>query len=103
MKRWIAAVSLLTGLAITGALSAAPVPKGAPMPQNETDPPEIALGKRLFRDTRFNQFYATHSGGDANRTLPARSGDLGDSDHRRVVAQPLLGARDELRELPPDQ
>ena len=33
------------------------------------DPPDVALGKRLFRETRFAQHFAAHAGGDMNRRL----------------------------------
>ncbi len=33
------------------------------------DPPEVAIGERLFLETRFAQFFFAHSGGDANATL----------------------------------
>jgi len=39
----------------------------------DADPPEIALGERLFRETRFAQFFATHMGGSVNDLLA--SGD----------------------------
>ena len=33
--------------------------------EDEFDPPEIAMGERLFLETRFAQFFAAHStGGD---------------------------------------
>src|SRR5947207_5927995 len=33
------------------------------------DPSEVALGERLFLETRFAQFFFAHSRGDANTTL----------------------------------
>jgi cytochrome c peroxidase len=35
----------------------------------EADPPEVAIGERLFLETRFSQFFQAHSGGDANAAL----------------------------------
>jgi len=35
----------------------------------EADPPEVAIGERLFLETRFSQFFQAHSGGDANAVL----------------------------------
>jgi cytochrome c peroxidase len=40
----------------------------------KADPPEVALGERLFMETRFAQFFAAHANGDANATLV--DGDL---------------------------
>jgi cytochrome c peroxidase len=37
----------------------------------ETDPAQIAIGERLFLETRFAQFFAANSGGDANAALAA--------------------------------
>ena len=37
------------------------------------DPATVAIGERLFLETRFSQYFFAHSGGDANATLP--SGD----------------------------
>ena len=35
----------------------------------KADPPEVALGERLFLETRFAQFFYAHSSGDANAVL----------------------------------
>src|SRR5881628_3679226 len=35
----------------------------------KVDPPEVALGERLFLETRFAQFFYAHSSGNANATL----------------------------------
>lgn len=35
----------------------------------KADPPEVALGERLFLETRFAQFFFAHSGGNANGVL----------------------------------
>jgi cytochrome c peroxidase len=37
----------------------------------EGDPPQVAIGERLFLETRFSQFFAAHSGGNANAVLAA--------------------------------
>lgn len=37
--------------------------------QEEFEPPEITNGERLFLETRFAQFFSSHSGGDANFQL----------------------------------
>ena len=34
------------------------------------DPPEVAIGERLFLETRFAQFFFTNSGGNVNTNLP---------------------------------
>ncbi|HXK08122.1 MAG TPA: hypothetical protein VMT70_00620 [Vicinamibacteria bacterium] len=36
---------------------------------DDTDPPEVAVGERLFLETRFAQFFAAHVGSDVNRRL----------------------------------
>jgi len=41
----------------------------APQEKEAPDPAAVALGERLFLETRFAQFFATHSGGDPNATL----------------------------------
>lgn len=46
---------------------------GAQPVDDQTDPnpgpPQVALGKRLFRETRFAQYFAGRAGGDMNRAL----------------------------------
>ncbi len=37
--------------------------------EEEGDPPEVAVGERLFLETRFSQFFFARSGGDANAVL----------------------------------
>ena len=37
----------------------------------DEDPAEVALGERLFLETRFAEFFARTSGGEVNRPLPA--------------------------------
>jgi hypothetical protein len=38
---------------------------------NGTDPAEVAIGERLFLETRFAQFFFSHANGDANARLEA--------------------------------
>lgn len=37
----------------------------------DSDPPEVSLGEKLFRETRFSQYFWSHSSGDMNRVLTA--------------------------------
>ncbi|MBL8151520.1 MAG: hypothetical protein JNN15_16465 [Blastocatellia bacterium] len=37
--------------------------------QEESDPPEVAIGERLFLETRFAQFFFANSDGDVNKVL----------------------------------
>jgi cytochrome c peroxidase len=37
----------------------------------DADPPEVTIGERLFLETRFSQFFAANSAGNANATLAA--------------------------------
>lgn len=39
--------------------------------EEEADPPEVAVGERFFQETRFAQFFFSHSGGQVNLPLPA--------------------------------
>ncbi|MCE9626089.1 MAG: hypothetical protein K8R69_11680, partial [Deltaproteobacteria bacterium] len=39
--------------------------------EEESDPPEVAIGERLFQETRFAQFFFSHSGGQVNAPLSA--------------------------------
>jgi cytochrome c peroxidase len=55
--------ALLAAIVLAGACgSEAPAPA-------RLDPPDVALGKRLFRETRFAQHFAARAGGDMNRLL----------------------------------
>lgn len=47
----------------------------------DADPAEVAIGERLFRETRFAQYFFAHAQGDANAKLEA-----GDPTIERVVA-----------------
>lgn len=44
-----------------------PVVPGFPEPRQ--DPAKVAVGERLFLETRFSQYFFAHSGGDANAVL----------------------------------
>jgi hypothetical protein len=37
----------------------------------DADPPEVAIGERLFLETRFAQFFFANAKGNANAVLPA--------------------------------
>lgn len=39
------------------------------MTEKDDDPAEIALGERLFKETRFAQFFAANTRGDVNAPL----------------------------------
>jgi cytochrome c peroxidase len=39
---------------------------GEPANEKNQDPPEVAVGQRLFRETRFNQYFYSHSRGRMN-------------------------------------
>src|SRR5262249_36554870 len=54
----------------------------------EADPPEVAIGERLFLETRFSQFFFAHSGGNANAILAA--GDPA-TDTLQTLAGPIAG------------
>lgn len=54
----------------------------------ESDPPEVKLGERLFRETRFAQFFFAHSNGKVNQ--PLNSGDPV-MDLTTTLENPLVG------------
>lgn len=56
--------------------------------EEEADPPEVAIGERLFRETRFAQFFAAHFNGDVNTPL---SGGDSVMDESITLGSPLLG------------
>ena len=62
-----------------------------PMPDPQ-DPPEVAIGERLFREPRFAQFFAAHTGGVANASLT--QGDPVLSRTLTASGTPLAGAFD---------
>ena len=63
MQGWARAISTrlvlgLSGLSLVGAIGL-----GSTAGADDTDPPEVAIGERLFIETRFAQFFASHSTG----------------------------------------
>lgn len=56
--------------------------------EEDADPPEVAIGERLFLETRFAQYFAAHSGGDVNR--PLATGDPA-VDATLTIGAPLPG------------
>ena len=46
-------------------------PASVAAPEEDQDPPEVGIGERLFRETRFNQYYYAKSQGRVNATLDA--------------------------------
>lgn len=54
----------------------------------EKDPPEVAIGERLFLETRFAQFFYANCDGDVNRPLPG--GDPG-MERAVTLGQPAAG------------
>src|SRR5499427_8052455 len=67
---------------------AAPVAR-PPMPDPK-DPAEVAIGERLFREPRFAQFFAAHTGGVVNATLT--DGDPVLARTMTASGTPLAGA-----------
>src|SRR5215470_11632751 len=57
-------------------------------PEEAPDPPEVALGERLFLETRFAQFFAVRAGDDVNQELS--SGDPA-VDETSTPGAPLPG------------
>ncbi len=57
---------LLTALVLSACGGGGPEPSSAPQFE---DPPQVALGERLFLETRFSQFYAVNSPASVNQTL----------------------------------
>jgi hypothetical protein len=48
---------------------------------DDADPAQVAIGERLFLETRFSQFFLAHAGGNPNATLTQRY-----RPHRRAKA-----------------
>jgi hypothetical protein len=65
MGQWVPLAALVSGtlLLLGSDLSSAA--------DGEADPPEVAIGERLFLETRFAQFFFARAKGDANAVLPA--------------------------------
>lgn len=55
---------------------------------NDTDPAEVAIGERLFLETRFAQFFFSHANGDANARLESSDPVL---DITETLDSPLPG------------
>ncbi len=56
--------------------------------EEESDPPEIAIGERLFLETRFAQFFFEMSKGDANHNLDKGDPVMGGTE---TLGEPLPG------------
>jgi cytochrome c peroxidase len=75
-RRALRSLLLLAALGLGGCLDGN---NGSDLPQaattnefaeaEEADPAQVAIGERLFLETRFAQFYAANSGGDANTNI----------------------------------
>jgi hypothetical protein len=67
---WLAreARSILAGFGVQIVLANDTDPESEP--ESEADPAEVAIGERLFLETRFAQFFFANSNGDANAVLP---------------------------------
>jgi hypothetical protein len=65
MGQWVALVALV---GVTLPLSGSDCVAAA---DSETDPPEVAIGERLFLETRFAQLFFVRAKGDANAVLTA--------------------------------
>src|SRR5262252_2518852 len=77
-----------TSQASQAATPATPVVR-TPAPDPK-DPPEVAIGARLFREPRFAQFFAAHTGGVANAALA--EGDPVLARTMTASGTPLAGA-----------
>jgi cytochrome c peroxidase len=64
------AAAIVASAALLAVLAPSSV-RAADEPEEERDPAEVVIGERLFLETRFAQYFATHSGGDVNRPLAA--------------------------------
>jgi cytochrome c peroxidase len=61
------------GAAVTNTARRFKIPRAVVpgFPEPRQDPATVAIGERLFLETRFSQFFFAHSRGDANAVLPA--------------------------------
>lgn len=57
-------------------------------PEPRQDPARVAIGERLFLETRFSQYFFAHSGGNANTNLPGGDPVVSTS---LTTNQPLAG------------
>ena len=60
---------------------------GGELPE-DADPPEVAIGERLFLETRFAQFFFANANGNANAVLPAGDPVM---DTTQTTGEPLPG------------
>src|SRR6266498_1987945 len=56
--------------------------------EEEADPAEVAIGERLFLETRFAQFFLANSSGNANAVLPTGDPTM---DFTATTSNPLPG------------
>src|SRR5215475_9504433 len=73
-NRWGAWTALVLALAILVTMGGRQNPAAGDANDEgagEADPAEVAIGERLFLETRFAQFFFANSGGDANSLLAA--------------------------------
>ena len=66
---FLAALGIVTGV-LAGCSSS-----GTADLSSLSDPPEVAIGERLFLETRFAQFFSAHFTGNVNAPLPFGQGD----------------------------
>ena len=71
--RILVALSAVAIAAVLTAISAHRLRADDLPPAEDADPAEVAIGERLFLETRFAQFFFAKAGGDPNAALP--SGD----------------------------
>ncbi|HEX7965299.1 MAG TPA: hypothetical protein VF651_06240 [Gammaproteobacteria bacterium] len=80
-------IAALTAMLL--ALDACKFTNGPPPTENEAaDPPEVVIGERLFKDTRFGHYFAAQSGGDVNASLGVGESVVEDV---KTLGQPLPG------------
>jgi cytochrome c peroxidase len=63
---------------------------GARGQEEEADPPEVAIGERLFLETRFAEFFARHAG-DVNTPLAAGDPVVETTETTETTGRPLAG------------
>lgn len=63
----LAALGLLAALLTLGACK---LTNGGGAADDDSDPPEVQLGERLFKDTRFGHYFTVESHGSVNAPLP---------------------------------
>lgn len=80
----LAALGLLAALL---ALGACKLTNGGGAADDDSDPPEVQLGERLFKDTRFGHYFTVESQGRVNAPLP---------EGESVVATTVTATRGDL-------